>query len=62
MKVAEMNREQLRDHMRASREVRIFDEYKPEWKRAIDLYRETGNKFDADCSGCRKRLVEWLER
>lgn len=59
--VKNMTREELRDHMRASRAVRVFDEDLPEWSRAIELYKATGNKFDPDCTGCRRRLVEWLE-
>lgn len=61
MKIPEMDKEQLINHMKASRELYRFDEDLHSWKRAISLYKQaTGMKFDADCSGCRRRLVEWL--
>lgn len=57
-----MDKESLWLFMKASREAYRFDENSKAWKRAIELYRETGNKFDADCTGCRIRLIEWLEQ
>lgn len=61
--VKDMEREELNAHMKAHRVLREFDEDRPEWQRAIELYKQqTGMKFDPDCTGCRKRLVEWLER
>jgi hypothetical protein len=59
--IKEMDRETLKLAMRAAR-IHVFDEDNAYWARAIDLYKATGNKFDADCTGCRRRLVEWLER
>lgn len=59
--IRNMDKETLRLAMRASRDAFHFDEDNAYWKRAIELYRATGNRFDADCTGCRKRLVEWLE-
>lgn len=60
-KITDMDKSELVLYMKASREIYRFDEDGKAWQRAIKLYRETGNKFDADCTGCRKRLVEWLE-
>lgn len=59
-KISEMNKAELYDFMKASREIHRFDYDLPSWKRAAQLYRETGNKFDEDCTGCRSRLLEWL--
>lgn len=60
--IKDMTREELRNHLKASRQFHYFDEDNEFWKRAIKLYEATGNKFDADCTGCRRRLVEWLEQ
>ena len=60
-KVNEMQKAELLTYMKASREYIRFDDELKSWKRAIELYKATGNKFDSECTGCRKRLVEWLE-
>lgn len=59
--IKEMNKDSLLLFMKASRELYHFDDSLKSWQRAIELYRATGNKFDSDCSGCRRRLIEWLE-
>lgn len=60
--IKEMDKATLYLAMRASRDALTFNEDNAYWKRAIELYRATGNKFDSDCTGCRRRLVEWLEK
>lgn len=59
--IKEMNKAGLLLYMKASRELYHFDDNLKSWQRAIELYRATGNKFDSECSGCRRRLIEWLE-
>lgn len=63
MKITEMNREQLRDYMRASREIHRFDEDSVAWKRAFELARQSGlENMSMDCSGCIRKVHEWLNR
>jgi hypothetical protein len=62
MKVSEMNREQLRDHMKAARIIYKFDPDLNEWKHAFKLARLSGmENMDMDCTGCIKKVLEWLE-
>lgn len=62
MKVSEMNREQLRDHMMAARIINKFDSDMPEWKQAFKLAKLSGlENMDMDCTGCVKKVKEWLE-
>lgn len=63
MKVSEMNREQLRDHMKAARIIHKFDSDVPEWKHAFKLARLSGlENMDMDCTGCVKKVKEFLEQ
>jgi hypothetical protein len=63
MKITEMNREQLRDYMKASREILRFDSDSPAWKHAFKLARKSGmENMDMDCSGCIKKVHEWLSK
>lgn len=59
-KITDMDKTELVNYMKASREIYRFNYDLPSWQRAAQLYRETGNKFDEDCTGCRQRLLEWL--
>lgn len=59
-KITDMDKTELVLYMRASREILRFDDELKSWSRAIKLYEATGNKFDSDCTGCRRRLMEWL--
>lgn len=62
MKISEMNREQLRDHMKASRIIHRFDPDVPEWKHAFKLAKLAGmENMDMDCTGCIKKVLEWLQ-
>lgn len=56
-----MDKTELVLYMKASRELYKFNDDLKSWQRAIKLYEATGNKFDSDCTGCRRRLIEWLE-
>ena len=63
MKITEMNREQLRDYMRASREIHRFDQHSAAWIQAFKLARANGlENMDMECSGCRRKVLEWLEK
>lgn len=63
MKIEEMNREQLRDHMRASREIHTFDYYSKAWQRAFELARLSGmENLAMDCTKCIRIVHEWLSR
>lgn len=63
MKITDMNREQLRDYMRASREINRFDSNNVVWKHAFKLAKLSGmENMDMDCSGCVKKVKEWLEK
>ena len=61
MKIQEMTREQLRDYMKASREIHVFDSESPTWKRAFQLARSAGNEhWVMDCSKCIQKVQEWI--
>lgn len=60
-KVSDFNKQELIDHMRASREIHRPDTESKAWERAFKLYKEeTKQPADMDCSGCWKRVREWL--
>jgi len=62
MKITEMTREQLRDHMKASRLIQRFDSEAIEWKHAFKLAKKAGmENMDMGCYGCIKKVREWLE-
>lgn len=61
MKITEMNREQLRDHMKAARIIHKFDSESKEWKQAFKLARQNGlESVDMECTSCIKKVFEWL--
>ena len=63
MSVNEMNREQLRDYMKASREIYRYDTESPAWKRAFKLAKTSGlENMDMECNTCIRKVKEWLER
>lgn len=63
MKISEMTREELRDYMKASREIHTFDEDSKAWQRAFQLARQAGNEHWAmDCNKCRQKVQEWVLR
>lgn len=63
MKITEMNREQLRDHMKASRTIYRYDSESIEWKQAFKLIRLAGfENYEMDCTKCITKVKEWLER
>lgn len=63
MKITDMTREQLRDYMKASREMHRFDSESVAWKHAFKLARANGlENMDMDCTGCIKKVKEWLEK
>lgn len=63
MKVTEMGREELRDYMKASREIYRFDQYSKAWQRAFELARQNGlENMAMDCTYCIRKVHEWLTR
>jgi len=62
MKISNLNKKELVDYMKASKEIHRFNYDNPAWKRAAKLYRDSGQPFDEDCSGCISRLKEWLQK
>lgn len=61
MKITEMNREQLRDYMKASREIYKYDESNASWRHAFKLAKAAGmESLTMDCSMCVKKVHEWL--
>lgn len=63
MKISEMSREQLRDHMKASRVIHRFDSDSPEWKQAFKLAILSGmENMDMECSKCITKVKEWIEK
>ena len=56
-----MNREELRDYMKASREIHQFDEESKAWQRAFELARKGGlEHMSMQCSSCISKVREWL--
>jgi hypothetical protein len=63
MKITEMNREQLRDHMKASRLIYRFDSNAMEWKHAFKLARLSGmENMDMECTKCITKVSEWISQ
>lgn len=63
MKITEMTREQLRDYMKASRLIYRYDREDVAWKHAFALAKKSGlENMDMDCTGCIRKVKEWLER
>jgi len=63
MKITEMSREQLRDHMKANRDIYRYDRDLITWKHAFALAKKSGlENMEMDCSGCVKKVREWLEK
>lgn len=61
MKISEMSREELKEYMKASREILSFDAESPSWKRAFQLARADGNEhWDMDCNKCIQKVQEWV--
>lgn len=61
MKIKEMTREELRDYMKASREILSFDADSPTWKRAFQLAKQSGNEhWNMECSKCIQKVQEWV--
>ena len=62
-KITEMNREELRDYMRASREILHFDSEAKSWQRAFKLCKAAGNEhLEMECSRCILIVKEWLQK
>jgi len=59
-RITDMTKDELLAYMKASREIHQFNFDLPSWRRAAQLYQEAGQKFQEDCSGCVRRLAEWL--
>lgn len=58
-----MNREQLRDYMRASREIHRYDPENVCWKHAFKLAKTSGfENMDMQCNSCIQKVREWLEK
>lgn len=63
LKITDMNREQLRDYMRASREIHRYDSDNVAWKHAFKLANMAGlGRLDMDCTSCIRKVKEWLEQ
>ena len=60
--IKSMSKQDLVAYMRATREIYKFDSELPSWQRAFQLYKAEGNSADMDCTSCRKRVLEWLEK
>jgi hypothetical protein len=62
MKVSEMNKADLLDHMKASREILTYNDT-PAWRRAFILARQNGlENIEPGCIKCIIKVKEWLER
>lgn len=61
--INEMTKKELIAHMRASKEINHPSRDTASWKRAFELYKSmTGNDADMECSGCWKRVHQWLNK
>jgi hypothetical protein len=58
-----MSREQLRDYMKASREIHRYDKHSTSWKHAFKLAKLSGlESMDMECTSCISKVKEWLEK
>lgn len=58
-----MNKTDLVNYMKASREILRYDRESASWKRAFQLIREAGyENLDMDCSKCITKVTEWLQK
>ena len=56
-----MNKEELVNYMKASREILNFSESSQAWKRAFVLIRQNGyENLDMECKKCLGKVQKWL--
>ena len=56
-----MNKEELVNYMKASREMLTFNESSKAWKRAFELIRKAGyENLDMECKKCLGKVQKWL--
>lgn len=61
MKISEMTREQLRDYMKSSREIHVFDADAKSWQRAFQLAKLAGHThLEMDCTKCIQKVMDFL--
>jgi hypothetical protein len=63
MKVSEMNKKELLDHMNASGEIHRMSSESKAWQRAFALARVGGlENVELGCAKCYAKVKEWLTR
>lgn len=63
MKISEMNKAELLEYMKMTREIQNYDSEYPSWQRAFHLARMNGlESVEHGCQKCIKSVIEWLER
>jgi hypothetical protein len=63
MKISEMNKEELYNYMRASREWNRYDSTSATWKRAFQLAKQSGlENMDMSCGSCIDKVRKFMER
>ena len=61
MKINEMDKEQLSNYMKASREILTYSGSSHAWKRAFELIRKSGyENLTPECSKCISKVQKWL--
>lgn len=63
MKISEMAKKELLDHMRSTHEIGKYNSESHAWRRAFQLARANGlEQLEPGCTKCIKAVIEWLER
>ena len=64
MKISEMNKDQLRNHMLSNGTIHRAGSDRPEWQQAFKIYNDEfpGNRLVMDCPRCYQKVKEWLQK
>lgn len=61
MKISDMTREELRNHMKGNGSIHRPDRGSYEWRQGLKLAKAAGyESWDLDCPKCVDKLKEWI--
>lgn len=61
MKISEMDKVELANYMKASREILTYDNDSKAWKRAFELIKKAGfENLTPECGKCITKVQKWL--
>lgn len=63
MKVTDMTREELRDHMKSNGEIFRYNSDSVSWKQAFKLAKLSGLEYlEMDCAKCVDKVKDFIEK